>query len=687
MLGDGRPTFAGWIKLDDGATWLAFADRMLETGRTMAGLAPSTYEALLQVNLVDGNPAGSAGYPVGAFVPLGGVARILGVDAAWTLQPYMATLAALLACSLYSLLATAIPDRTRRGLAAVLASGASLLYGFALWGGVKELAIAPLLALLYWAAGWSVRRPWASDSAVPLAIAVAALLAVTGPSGLPTALPAIGWFLVVALRAGRAARPTLVLWTGFTLLGTLPALALVNFTGLDGLARFAAVSDDIGNLWGHLSLSQMLGIWPVGDFRATPSEVGPLAVLLLLTAALAVAGVARAVRSAPALTLLTATVVTSVLVTSFGNAWIAGKALAIAGPFVLAAAAVGVEALVRQRRRVEATCAAILLGAGVVWSDALAYREAWLAPFDALRELETIGRLDLPGPTLATDPSVYGPRHFLRHLDTEGASDLRRNVIPLHSGVGLEKGRYADIDAFAAASVQAYNTLVLPRSGAASRPPANYRLAWSGTHFEAWQRDVLGPRVLRHWALGSVLDATAVPRCTDVTAFAAAAPAGARLAFVERTAALVIPVDAGALPAGWSRAAGGAVLPGAAGGLAFDVTIPAEGRYGLWLAGSYRGELAISVDEETVFRDRHRLSATGGPLHEVGSIDLTPGTHTIRLRLSDSVWRPGSGGSAFVLGPLLLSRTTGDLPVSVIPTSQATDLCGRSLDWLELIAD
>lgn len=686
VAGDGRPTFAGWIKLDDGATWLAFADRMLEAGRTMAGLAPSTYEALLQVNLVDGNPAGSAGYPVGAFVPLGGLARLLGIDGAWVLQPYMAASAALLACALYALLTDLIPNRSRRGAAAVLASCASLLYGYALWGGVKELVIAPLLALLYWTAGSAVRRP-AAITAVPFALALAALVAVTGPSGLPTALPAIVWFVWRMARTGPAALPVIGTWLGVTAVGCLPALALIKPAGLDGLARFAAVSDDIGNLWGHLPLAQLAGIWPVGDFRNAPIEMGPLTLVLLLVAGLAVAGSVRSIHRAPALALLAGTAVASAVVTSFGNAWIAGKALALAGPFVLALAAVGVELLIEQRRRVEAACAVLLVAGGVVWSDALAYREAWLAPYDALRELEAIGRLDLPTPALATDPSVYGPRHFLRALDAEGASDLRRNLIPLSTGVGLDKGQYADIDAFAPSAVQSYGTLVLPRSGAASRPPANYRLAWSGTDFEAWRRDPAGPQVLRHWALGSTFDASAVPRCTDITGLAAAAPEGATLAFVERRPTTTLSLEVASRPRHWQSAGGGAVVPTGDGSIALTVSVTEPGEYGLWLAGSHRGELTVSVDGVRVFQGRHRLMAAGGPLHGVGTTRLAAGTHRVVLTLADSGWRPGAGGGGFTMGPLVLSASTADSPIARVAPSQAETLCGRSLDWLEVVAD
>ena len=39
----GEPTVTGFIKLDDTATWLAFTDQIMERGRDLDGLAPSTY--------------------------------------------------------------------------------------------------------------------------------------------------------------------------------------------------------------------------------------------------------------------------------------------------------------------------------------------------------------------------------------------------------------------------------------------------------------------------------------------------------------------------------------------------------------------------------------------------------------------------------------------------------------------
>ena len=99
------------------------------------------------------------GYPVGSLVPLG-VTRVVDVDPAWTWQPYLAFLAALLALVLYELVGGVVRSRRLRALVAVTASSSALLYGYALWGGVKELYAAVLLALLAATASfaWTGRR-------------------------------------------------------------------------------------------------------------------------------------------------------------------------------------------------------------------------------------------------------------------------------------------------------------------------------------------------------------------------------------------------------------------------------------------------------------------------------------------------------------------------------------------------
>src|SRR5207244_2418678 len=56
VIVSGQPTFAGYVKLDDTATFLALTDRALTHGRGVSGLPPSSYRAALDVNLAHGYP-------------------------------------------------------------------------------------------------------------------------------------------------------------------------------------------------------------------------------------------------------------------------------------------------------------------------------------------------------------------------------------------------------------------------------------------------------------------------------------------------------------------------------------------------------------------------------------------------------------------------------------------------------
>src|SRR5436190_3136479 len=129
----GQATFAGFIKLDDTATWMALTDHVMEHGRSLGGLAPSTYEATLAVNL-------ASGYPVGVFLPLGIARELVGQDVAWLIQPYMAFLAALLALALWQVAEPLVRPRPLRAAVAFLAAQSALLTGYYLWGGIKEVA-------------------------------------------------------------------------------------------------------------------------------------------------------------------------------------------------------------------------------------------------------------------------------------------------------------------------------------------------------------------------------------------------------------------------------------------------------------------------------------------------------------------------------------------------------------------
>src|SRR4051794_26236442 len=136
----GEPTFAGYFKLDDTASFFALADRAIDHGRDMSGLPESTYRSTLNAFL-------PGGYPLGSVLPLAVGARLVGQDLAWVYQPWISFLAAMVALSGFSL----VRRLMRPWLAAAAAFAAAcsaLLYGFAMWGGVKEVAHAWLLPAL-----------------------------------------------------------------------------------------------------------------------------------------------------------------------------------------------------------------------------------------------------------------------------------------------------------------------------------------------------------------------------------------------------------------------------------------------------------------------------------------------------------------------------------------------------------
>ena len=268
----------------------------------MTGLAPSTYEAMLALWLGDG-------YPVGSLVPLG-LTRLLDVDPAWTWQPYLGFLAALLALVLYELVGGVVRSPRLRALVAATASASALLYGYALWGGVKELYAAVLLALLAATASLVWKAGDGRRSCRPLPQPRSS----TGSawrerSGSSRSSPSSS-----SEHGAVAALPTVGLAALATLALALPALvAAPRF--LDNANEVARGTDDTGNLLGPLSPWQLAGIWPSADFRVAPDESRATIVLVgVALAACALGAVLAYRRRAWRLLVLLATAVVGALV-------------------------------------------------------------------------------------------------------------------------------------------------------------------------------------------------------------------------------------------------------------------------------------------------------------------------------------------------------------------------------------
>lgn len=654
VIFSGDPTFTGYIKLDDTATWLALTDRAMEHGRDLGGLAPSTYEATLGSYM-------KAGYPLGSFLPWGVGQRFVGQDLAWLFTPYLAYVASMLALALYSVIRRLVSVRGLAAGAAFVAAQPALLYGYAMWGGVKELVAAALIALVGALVPWTAELPVSSRRVVPLGLACGAALVAISVGGvvwLGAALLAGALLVLGTVRRLSAVALAIGAFVVSAAVAALPALVTAStfVAGSSGLEakQVAGTREELGNLLHPLKVWQVLGIWPNGDFRLD-ARGGVVATVMIVLAGLAAAGglyVAIRRRSWGLIAYVGTAAVGCALIAHYGSAWTDGKALASASPAALAAAAAGA-AYLASRDPLIGAAVGLWLAAGVLWSNTLAYQEVMLAPRGQLSELEQIGdRFAGKGPALLNEYEPYGARHFLRRADGEGISELRRRQVLLRSGQYVPKSGYADIDQVALRELDPYRLLVTRRGVVSSRPPSSFRLAWRGRWYEAWER---GPaKVIEHLPLGTVVNPVGPAGCADVRRLARR---GGRIAYVARP-----PVTVLALPANFLH------------------TLSDE-RYAFWLGGSVRDGLELLVDGRPV-GTLDELNNTG-VYSPFGSIQLTAGPHRIDLRRRAPGLRPGARGPAPPVGPLAISTGDADERVRYLPASAAGSLCGRNLDWVE----
>jgi hypothetical protein len=660
VLLSGAATFAGYIKLDDTATYFAMTDRVMEHARNLSGLPISSYLRTLQTTI-------ALGYPTGSLMPFGIGHQLLAYDVAWLYQPYLAFLGALVSLSVYELLRPLIARAPLRALAAFVAAQPAILYGYSLWGGIKEVGGAALLALIAALVPWTLRARGVR-AVLPLALACAALVCVLSIPGAVWLVPAIGAAVGIAFAVGSRLRPLLVrsgVLAGAALVLAIPAFVAYR-TWRQHLGAFHS-SDELGNLARPLSSWQLFGVWPVGDFRQHPTQTVLTAILIAVVIAAGLAGLwwAWTQRSWSLFVYVATAGLGCAVIVGFSSPWVGGKALAIASPAILTAS-VAVAGFGWAR------LALVPITLGVLWSNLLAYQHVWLAPSQQLHELETIGH-EYAGnnPALMTEYQPYGVRHFLRELDAEGASELRFRPVYMTDGSELEKTESADIDRFRLPDMLVYRTLVLRRGPTMSRPPSAYNLIWSGRYYEVWKRPVAPKRVVQeHLPLGSDMQTAAVPRCSDVH----------RLARLGST--LVTATRPQSIPL---------TYPAPSKTVAVRVTVPTAGRYTAWLGGDWFGDATVAADGRVFGAKRGDLNWPDN-YTDLGSTQLSAGEHVITFSNATGGWRPGSEPApasgpyaAYPIGPLVLTPEDDRQRLETVPSSKAGSLCGRSLDWIEAV--
>ena len=384
--------------------------------------------------------------------------------------------------------------------------------------------------------------------------------------------------------------------------------------------------------------------------------------------------------------LLLCAVTGALLIDLIASPWLGGKGLAtgsIAIPFGALVTAGWL--LQRDRSTVERIGGAVLgviVVGGVAWSNLLAYHAVSLAPRQIMAEVATIGgRIAGQGPTLMDEFSSYATHHFLRDAAPESASDIRTRPDYLIRELAAVRrlGRHRRLRAGLGARV--------PHAGAAARavgqPPTL-----------AVQARLPGPRLAGLAAARARQPARAVPRGVrhDIPAGPGACllrgaqvreaeghPRAGRGAGAQRDIRDCLD---GHAPAKWSSGSGRFLTLDGAGTAKIPVAVTAPGRYTVWLDGSARAPVTLSIDGRKVGEVRDQLQEPGQYM-QFGNVALQPGRHTVQLQYGGGDWRPGSGGPPEKVGPLALTLDAPAPALLRVPPSQARSLCGRTLDWIE----
>ena len=694
----GNASFLGYFVDNDSAFHFALLDQVMHHGPDTSVVHPySAYLAILQEYL-------GTSYPTGADVGLGAVRPLVGQDVAWVFQPYLAVILALGAAALYELLRDAVRSVWLRGVCAVVAAQAGLVYAFYLEGSIKEVASTWVITVTVVLVLRTLARPTLRRTLALLVVAVAGLdvldLAIVPWLGVPLAAYAVLALWRSRLRLSRIARRRALIETAAAVVvaGILaePILRRASTffstaTSVLGRAGTANTATQFGNLPMPLPRWELFGIWPVGDFRydvVAHEHVGyALIGVAVISAGLGALWTLRRRAWGPLLQIV-ATTVAAVYLLSRSSPYAASKVMMIFSLTVVLAAMLGSVALVDSGRRLEGWLLAAILAGGVLWTNALAYSNATVAPRGRFAELAAIGqRFHGQGRAFYNQADEYAI-HFLRSEapdDPATGAPLLRPGLPPRTP---EQGRLPwDPDDLAQSYVQSFRLLVLGRSPRTSRPPANYRLAYQGRYYDVWKRTT-SPTVLTHVPLGAGLYPDAVPSCRVVLRTAAqAAREHARLAYVARGPVPALVPTRVPYPPNWGVVTGDPYEliprsePGAVGG---PIDVPRAGTYQLWLESSLSQRFRILIDGRRVASVSYELGPQGQFVH-LGAVTLSAGTHRAEIVRPPVNGLPGQDATGMYLGPLMLTGG-GDAPsVAQLAPSQAHALCGRSLDWLEIV--
>jgi hypothetical protein len=691
VLAGGRASFSSYMVLADSAVHLIGADYLIGHGRDFAHLdLHNSYGQFL-------NDYYNASYPSGGDTLFGGSASLLGLPLIWAFQPFNAFMLAVAAGPCWLLARCMRLDGAWAALAALTAVLPALVYAYELFGSVKEIAALPMLLGL--GALLVVHRRWlrgAPTRAIPFALMLAAGVSALGLAFGAWGLAAsalLALLLLDELRTRSSRARHLLAFVAVAAL-TLLIAAWPTWAELSAalqVAQAIASTGNPGNLHTPLHTIQLFGVWLNDSYKLAPARAQLLGThaLIALAFASALLGAVHLVRiRAYALAgWLALTLLASLAVGESVTTWADAKTLVLTSPLAVLLAWAGVGALRAAPRRLTlrpvAALVALALVGGVLASDAMQYRASDLAPTARYRELESLdARFAGRGPTLFTDFDEYS-MYELRDLDIGGPDFVYPP--PALAGAAGGYGNPVDLDGVAPGALLAYPLIITRRDPAASRPPAAYRLLWQGSYYQLWGRRPGAPAAVAHVALGG----SSALQCASIGSVARRADMpGEQVVAAEAPELVGIPLARTMHPARWGHERQGLVMS-APGRLTASFTLPASGSWNVWVQGQIMPSVALSVDGRRIASIAGQLDGDSLVPNTVPpiAVSLAAGHHTLKVTRTGFSLNPGEAGEA-VLDAVFLTPADADPrgPLRTAAPASWRSLCGRSYQWVELIA-
>ncbi len=119
--------------------------------------------------------------------------------------------------------------------------------------------------------------------------------------------------------------------------------------------------------------------------------------------------------------------------------------------------------------------------------------------------------------------------------------------------------------------------------------------------------------------------------------------------------------------------------------LTLPFTVRSDGKYRVWVGGSFSSTLTAKLDGKQIGQQRNQTEWPGNFLF-FGKAHLARGVHTLVIKHSGPDWGPGSAAKQpFGLGPFVIAQGTDDRSVTTVQPKAAHTLCGKSLDWVEAV--